>query len=289
MTVSNSFQTLLSRIQPLQSEVDAAEGHIASIKSRLSESFSVNKFLVTGSFSRGSFIRGKSDIDLFVVFTRDEVRWGDSYKSSTTMLDNLRTDLRERFWNTPVTKDAQAIVLDFTDCRVDVVPAYFAGTTANNWPLYAMPDGAGSWMNTSPDFHKAYITQADKQSRGQLKYTAQLMKFWRECRNPRIPISSFHLEMVLASEGICIGVKSYAECIRDVLQSIAARQCRAMQDPLGISGYISCTKTESQRLGALDSVRYSRDHAKEACTWEPLVLNEAKRQWDIVFNDKFPW
>ncbi len=151
MSVSNSYQTLLTRIQPLDSEITAANGHIATIKTRLQSVFNVKKLLVTGSAARGSFIRGKSDVDLFVVVARDDLRWGDRYVVSTTALDNFRKELEGRFWNTSVYKDVQAVVVDFADCRVEVVPAFFAGTASNNWPLYSMPDGQGGWMQTSPD------------------------------------------------------------------------------------------------------------------------------------------
>lgn len=289
MSVSGSFQTLLSRIQPLASEIQAANNHIATIKTRLESAFNVKKSIVTGSAARGSFIRGKSDVDLFIVVARDDLRWGDRYVASTTALDNFRKELEGRFWSSSVYKDVNAVVVDFSDCRVDVVPAFFAGTANNNWPLYSMPDGQGGWMQTSPDLHNTYIAQADKESGGKLKYTAQLMKFWRECRNPRVPISSFHIEMVLASEGICKGAKSYADCVKDLLQSLAARECRAIRDPLGITGNIPCTKTEAQRANASASVKNSRDHAKSACSAEYSNVSEAKRQWDIVFNQKFPW
>ena len=56
---------------------------------------------------------------------------------------------------------------------------------------------------------------------GELRAVAQLFKFWRGCRNATVPISSFHIEMVLASEGVCTGVKSYAECITELLQKMA--------------------------------------------------------------------
>jgi tRNA nucleotidyltransferase (CCA-adding enzyme) len=157
MSVSNSFKTLLSRIQPLDSEIEAANGHISTIETRLSTAYDVKKFLVTGSAARGTFIRGKSDIDLFVVVKRDNARWGGSYVTSTTMLDNLRKELEGRFRSTAIYKDVHAMVVDFADCRVDVVPAFFAGMTDNNWPLYSMPDGSGGWLQTCPDLHNAFM------------------------------------------------------------------------------------------------------------------------------------
>jgi len=288
MSISESFQTLLSRIQPTQNEQRAVAGHLSSIKTRLSEAFEVSSFVIAGSQSRDSSISGRSDVDLFAVLKRSEVRWGDDYKTSTTVLSNVKRELDGRFRNTSIYTDVHAIAVDFSDCHADVVPVFFWETTSDNWPLYFMPDGSGDWMKTSPARHNKYIRDADVRSGGMLKRTSQLMKFWRECRNPRIPLSSFHIEMVLASEGICIGVKSYAECVRDLLQSIARRECRGIQDPLGISGIIPCVKTENQRAVALASVRYSRDQAKVATEIESISTMEARQHWNTVFNGRFP-
>jgi hypothetical protein len=290
MTTADSFQELLRRVAPLPSEVAAAEGHLGTIKARLSEAYSLKKYFTAGSYKRETFIRGKSDVDVLAVVARDDVRWGGSYVTSNTVLDNFKKELEGRFWNTTVYRDVQAIVVQFTDCQVDVVPAFFAGTTDKGWPLYNIPDGAAGWMETSPELHNAYIKQEDDASGGKIRGTARLLKFWRECRDPRVPVSSFLIEMVLASAGICKGIKSYADCVTEVLQNLAARECRALQDPLGISGYLPAVKSESQREGALASVRYSRDHAKDAVQADGWYnLNEARRQWDIVFNGSFPW
>src|SRR3954451_10956339 len=99
------------------------ETHIASIKSRLGKGFSLVKLVKVGSFSRGTFVLGSSDVDLFAVISRDDVRWGDGYVSSNTTLNRLKAELAARFTNTRMRRDAQAIVVEFGRCRVDVVPA----------------------------------------------------------------------------------------------------------------------------------------------------------------------
>jgi hypothetical protein len=158
------------------------------------------------------------------------------------------------------------------------------------WPVYLIPDGAGGWMRTSPALYDAYIRETNREAGGKLIQVAQLMKFWRECREPRIPLSSFHIEMILASEEVCKGVKSYAECMLDILRNLARRECRAMQDPYDIAGNIPAIKTLSQRERAQNSIANSRDHAQSARGAElGSDLEEARRQWDIVFNGSFPW
>lgn len=289
MTVSDAFKSLLGRIAPRQTEIDAAERHIAIIRKRLAEAYTLKGFVRAGSYSRGTFIRGSSDVDLFAVVTRDDVRWGRGYMKSETMLNNFRQELSARFRSTDVSRDVHAIVLRFGDCQVDVVPTFFAGMTSANYPMYAIPDGRGDWMTTSPAHHNAYIRQADEASRSKLRGTAQLLKFWRECRQSPVPISSFHIEMVLASEGTCRGIKSYAECLTEVLQGLAQRECRGLQDPLRISGLVPAVKSSAGREPALDSVKYSREHAKLALQAERYGdFREAHRQWDIVFRGHFP-
>jgi len=289
MTTSDGFKTLLTRIAPLQTELDAAERHIATIRARLAEAYHLKGFVRAGSYSRGTFIRGSSDVDLFAVVARDDARWGRGYMGSETMLNNFRRELAGRFPSTDVSRDVHAIVVRFSDCQVDVVPSFFAGMTSDNYPMYAIPDGRGDWMTTSPARHNAYIRQANEASRGKLRGTAQLLKFWRECRQPPVPISSFHIEMVLASEGTCRGIKTYAECLTEVLQGLAQRDCRGLQDPLGISGLLPAVKSAARREPALISVKYSRDHAKTAVLADKRGdFGEAHRQWNIVFRDCFP-
>jgi predicted nucleotidyltransferase len=291
MNISESFQLLISRIQPLESENQAARQHLATIRTRLETEFEVSKCFPIGSFARGTSIRGFSDADLLAVFRKTVFTWSDSLINSDTALEKVRVALAERYPNSDVYKDGIAIAVSFSDGRhVDVVPGVFDSMFKEKWPVYLIPDGSGAWMQTSPSLYDAYLSDANTASGSKMIYVAQLMKFWRECREPRIPLSSFHIEMVLAYEEVCKGVKSYADCMLEILRSLARRECRAMRDPYGIAGNIPAVKTASQRERALASVTNSRDHAESAVSADLRSdLAEARRQWDIVFNTKFPW
>lgn len=287
MSSSASFLKLIERIKPSETELRKEASHFDSVKTRMSDAFTVKKFIEVGSFKRGTSITGKSDVDLFCVVSRDDVKWGANTKSSNTVLNKVKEEMADRFKNTPVYKDGPAVVIEFSDANVDIVPAFFSRFDGPR-PLYWMPNGSGEWMETSPEAHNKYLSDADVASGGKLKNVARLMKYWCTCRTPRVPLSSFHIELVLANEGICNGVKTYAQCLRELLQSMANRECRGIQDPLRISGIVKCVKTEAQQESATRSVKASRDHAISARPYEGLNEVEAKRQWNIVFNGNFP-
>ncbi|MES3030962.1 MAG: hypothetical protein V4697_00955 [Patescibacteria group bacterium] len=289
MSISTSFSRLIEKIQPLDSEILSAKQHVASIRTRLETVFAISDCHVTGSFRRETSIRGFSDIDLFPVFRKSNFVHGGVLTSSTQALENIRQGLLARYPNTPLGRDVTAITIEFSDGQiVDVVPALFHSLYQGKWPVFEIPDGEGWWMPTCPSLYDAYIAQANTQSGGKLRYVAQMMKFWRECRRPRVPLSSFHIEMILAHEEVCKGVKPYAECIRDVLRSLTNRECRAIRDPYSIGGNIPAVKTSNQRSDAFASVKNSRDHANSAVASDVFSTTEARRQWDIVFNGKFP-
>jgi len=290
MTINESFQLLISRIQPTENEVKAARQHYATIRTRLETEFEVSKTVAIGSFSRGTSIHDFSDTDILAVFRKTVFTWGDNLISSDTALEKVRVALAERYPNSAVYKDGIAIAVSFSDGQhVDVVPGVF-DSMREKWPVYLIPDNTGGWMQTSPDLYDAYLSGANTKSGSKLKYVAQLMKFWRECREPRIPLSSFHIEMLLAYEEVCKVGSTYADCMLEILRSLARRECRAMRDPYGIAGNIPAVKSESQRERSLASVISSRDHAASAVYADSQGdINEARRQWDIVFNTKFPW
>ena len=290
MTINESFYELIRRIQPLDSEMNAGINHLATIKTRLETVFDLVDCRKTGSFARGTSIRGFSDTDLFAVFRKSNFTRADYLVRSDTALENVRQALMARYPNTPVSRDSMAVVISFSDGQsVDVVPALFE-RMEQKWPVYLIPDEAGGWMQTCPGLYDAYIAQCNKQAGGKLNYVAQVMKFWRECRTPRIPLSSFHIEIVLAYEEVSKGVQPYSACILEILRSLARRECRAIRDPYQIAGNIPAVKSSSQRERSLASVTNSRNHADSAIYAEQSGdLNEARRQWDLVFNGKFPW
>lgn len=291
MTISESFQELIRRIQPTEPELLAARQHLATIRTRLETEFAVSKCFPIGSFVRGTSISGFSDTDLLAVFRKTVFTWGDSLINSDTGLEKVRQALVERYPNSNVYKDGIAIAVSFSDGRhVDVVPAVFSSMYREKWPVYLIPDGAGWWMSTCPSLYDAYIAGANNEAGGKLIAVAQMMKFWRECREPRIPLSSFHIVMVLASEAVCKVGKSYADCTLEILRSLARRECRAMRDPYDIAGNIPAVKTTSQRDRALASIVHSRDHASRAVNAAIIGdIQEVRRQWDVVFNTRFPW
>ncbi len=291
MNVNVSFVKLIHKIQPLTSEIAKANSHRVSITQRLLKSFKLIKVFPIGSHSRKSAIKYHSDVDLLAVFSRKDIKWGGSYISSGRFLENIRGDLSERFWQTDIAKDKQAVVVSFGDGEypVDVVPAIFWGINDNKYPIYLIPDGLDNWIQTSPEFHNNYIQAVDERSGGKLRRTAQLIKFWRECRSPRIPLSSFHLEILLAASRICEGIKSYTQCLYETFTLLNERECRAIRDPIGISGNIGLVKSEAQIETALKAVTYSLEHAKKAQHAKALgKMDEAWRQWNIVFNGELP-
>src|SRR6266404_138773 len=188
MNISESFAELIRRFQPLQTEVDAARQHRETIKTRLEADFDLYSCRPIGSSARGTSIRGFSDTDLLSAFRKSSFTRGGVIVSSDTALDNVRRALLERYPNSSLYRDGIAIAVSFSSGRhVDVVPGFFESmyeAPNSKWPVFSIPDGAGGWMKTSPTLYDAYIEHANRQGSGKLTQVAQLMKFWRECREP---------------------------------------------------------------------------------------------------------
>lgn len=180
-TVSDAFKTLIERIQPLQSEVDARDRHRATIKQALEAQFSAfNRLEVFGSHNRGSAIRSYSDVDYLAVLGKEDIAWGSGVVASSTTLNSVKKAIEVRFPSTSVRIRGCAVIVEFTDGAVDVVPGVWNGTApGSGHPVFAIPDGTGDWRGSSPQAHKKYLADGNASSGSHLFYTAQLLKLWR--------------------------------------------------------------------------------------------------------------
>lgn len=287
-----AFNKLLNQLEPTQTGITKGKLHAQTIKKRLISSFQLNNSFFMGSTVRETAIKGVSDVDLLAVFPRQMLKWGNGWISSDTFVRNIRSDLDMRFHATDVCRDAQAIVIHFGNGSepVDVVPAVFHEfKTEHKVPVYLIPNGSGGWLETAPAAHNNYIKAANMKSGGKLRKTVQLLKHWRNSRTPSIPLSSIHIELLLASSGTCVGAKGYAQCLFEAFHLLHKRECRGLHDPVGLAGTLYAVKTEAQANRLVDSVEYALEHAAKAVIAETEKnWREALRQWNIVFNDAFP-
>lgn len=280
---------LLKYIQPQPSELSRATGHAQTVRNRLTGNFDIRKFARIGSHQRGTAIRHYSDLDFIAVLARKEARWGRSTVASTTVLNRVRDDLIDRYTTTDIGRDKQAIVIGFSggQSAMDVVPALFDSFSAGR-PIYVIPDAVGGWRETSPESHDRYFASADERSVSKLRRTVQLLKWWKHSRTPTVPISSFYMEVVLASQGTCVGVMSYSQCLYQAFRTLSVRAGQGIRDPLGISGVIAAADTAAKLDSLRRALSYAEEHAARAFDQERLGSgSRANDQWNMVFNDSF--
>jgi len=282
---------LLAKLHLTEPQEEKFEQHRLAISRRLETSFDTQRVEVFGSYCRGSVIRFRPDLDLLLVFRAQDLNWGNGWKSSATILDQVRLDLKNRFPSTVLGKDGHAVTISFEGGArvVDVVPAGYLGPGLLNYPSFDIPNGAGEWMNTCPQIHNRYLREADEASGGKLKNVAKMLKYWRGLRTTALGLSSFHLEMLLATEGICNGAKTYTQCVAEALQLLKSRACRALRDPLGVAGNIPCASSEAKRLLLYAAVSATADRAERAQDMAVRGrLGPAYLLWNSVFNGTLP-
>jgi hypothetical protein len=189
--------------------------------------------------------------------------------------------------------DGPAVVVGFGQGAgaVDVVPGVWVGTTGTSpqYPVYDIPDGAGGWRRTSPQRHAKHLRDEDERTGWKLSRVIKLLKAWKYTRSPKVPVLGFHLELLIASENICVGPKSYQNCLNDSFRLLRDRSGAALNDPLGISGRIAAANTEAQRQALTEAAAYAADKSSRAIDAEVAGrIGEAFEYWNLVFNGEFP-
>ena len=280
---------LAARIQPQAGELSRAQSHLMTVRRRLVASFDLAKFVRIGSHARNTAVRQFSDIDVLAVLRRNEAKWGGNIVNSSTFLRRIRDDLEDRFSHTEMRGDQQAVVAEFGGGAhsLDVVPGIFHRWDSGK-PVYLIPDGQDSWLESSPEAHNSYFANAAEKSGGKLRKVIQLLKWWKHSRAQSIPILSFHLDLLMAWGEVCVGVKSYGQCLLDAFRLLADRECRGLRDPVGVVGVIYAAKTTAQWEAMNTAVASSLAHARKAIVAESWRdFPEANRQWSMVFNYQY--
>lgn len=283
-TIAQGFSTFHSRITPSGYESGKAVSHKSSIASRLQEYYDLKQLFYSGSANNGTSISKHSDVDFFAWIPTSNLK-----SNSATTLREIKECLQGRFPNTSIYVDSPAVVLDFGTADWDtaeVIPAdYIEQKGGKN--VYDIANGAGDWMRASPSTHKSYVTEENTRLSKQLKPLIRFLKAWKYYCS--VPISSFYLELRATKwmEGETTIVYDIDLCT--ILKKLHSCSLAAMQDPKGVSGYVSACATEAKKRDAvskLATVKTRAEKVREA--GRSGKTSEAFDWWNKVFAGNFP-
>ena len=283
-TIDDGFRDFLKSLTPSRHETTAAKQHRASIQQCIRAKFGLDRFWRIGSFGNGTSISGYSDVDYMASIPTDSL-----HPRSSNSLAALRQALSTRFPRTGVRTSCPAVIVPFgTDGSetTDVTPADYLRTT-DEFNVYRIPDCVGGWCDASPDAHNHYVREVDKALSNKVKPLIRFIKAWKYFQN--VPISSFYLELRVTKYASTQRNIFYSIDVKRVFEILDKLDLARMQDPRGISGYVSPCTSESQLAGAKSKVATARSRATKAREAEDKEdVREAYDWWGKLFAYRFP-
>lgn len=255
------------------------------IRGHLEAAFSVNEFLISGSFKRHTAIRPLNDIDLFVVLDRDR----HSDLASAAPIETLKAvqDVLDKAYPTkehPILQ-GRSVNIEFvgTGLAFDVVPAF-----AVSGEQYTIPDrDTNRWIHTNPRLHAEHSTEANERAGKMAKPLVKALKHWNRQHDPK-PVRSFHLELmvydVLRSQP-----ESHAKGIAYLLHRLGDRVLTRMPEPAGIGPDVDERLTDGERARArklfLDGAAAADLALERAAAGHP---GEAHFVWRQLLGSEYP-
>ena len=166
----------------------------------------------------------------------------------------------------------------------EIVPADYLRDNDDGYKVYHIADCSNGWMEAAPDAHNAYVKSVDEKLGGKVKPLIRFIKAWKYYQN--VPISSFYLELRVAQYASNEKSIVYDIDVKRVLCWLRDIELAKMQDPMGISGYISPCKSNNAYDDAMSKLKTAATRAEKAR--EVADVSIAFDWWKLLYSSKFP-
>lgn len=283
-TIDEGFRDFLIKIRASKAEATATVSHRASIKNCIENNFGLRRFTRIGSFGNGTNVSGYSDVDYLACLPTSSLK-----QSSDSSLRMVKDALAARFPNTGVIVRCPTVVCPlgrYKSQHTEIVVADYV-KEENGFKVYEIANDRNGWMQICPDAHNAYVAYVDKKHNGNVKQLIRLIKAWKYYKD--VPIKSFYLEMRVAQYADTETCIIYDIDVKNILKMLLDNELAAMQDPMGVAGYIYPCNTEAFKQEALSKLSTAVTRAEKARDAE--LTNETKIAfywWNLLYNSKFP-
>lgn len=201
----------------------------------------VTSMFESGSWSHGTAIKAKSDVDYMAVAT------GTRPAYPSTALADAKTAIKRADWWRISSVAASSPVVQiryYTPPHFEIAPAW-PKDTKRGYRIYWIAGRGDEWVLSAPAAHLAYVNKQNDRLAKRVKPLVRLLKAWKH--NVGAPVSSFYIEMRAAhyasGESSIIYDFDLRACFR---RMIDADVCD-MNDPKGLVGRIPACSSDQKR------------------------------------------
>jgi len=183
---SNVSEEIASLLAKYNQRSEAVKQHLAEIIKALGKDIEGSiELLFGGSVAKHTYVDGLSDVDALMLLNKSELKNKSPEEVKGYFLDTIN----KRLPKTPIEKGTLAVTVDFSDVKVQLLPAirYKGG--------FRISDSSGrSWSFIKPEEFAKRLTEVNKKTGGKLVPTIKLAKSINSCQAKNRQLESHHIE-----------------------------------------------------------------------------------------------
>ncbi len=259
---------------------------ITALKKKLSLHSEEGK--VTGSWARSTMTRylREGDVDVMVILDYGVHKDWNNSEGTIKALDRFKAILDEAYPNTTKRRDQNCITMQFSEFRLDVVPAF-----KYKDGYYAIPDSVRKeWVYTDPFKFAEKVTAINKTMGGNYVPLIKMIKGWN--RNVGWPIRSFHLEcMMMQRYQFYTEGHTYDSMIKFFLEALPSLVSYACYDPIKndrVDTYLDNNALVTKRALAINKATNAATTAKDAYALASTNVEGSIKKWKSLLGEFFP-
>jgi len=283
-TILESFRKLKTNLGVTELQQSTVSTRQQNVRKAVEQEMNVLDSFLTGSYSRHTIIAPlkEADIDIFIVL--DPSYYYD-LDGPASLLDKVRRVMKKTYPNTPdISRNGQAVTIQFTDFMVDVVPGFYRKSEG-----YLIPNSiTKKWISTDPKKHVEIMANANSIHESNLVPLIKMIKGWN--KNINNSFHSFHLEALALQILDNIKISNFPSGMRYFFDKGRNLISKKNPDPAGYDGDVgSYINTQEKIQEAIAKFQLAYERAIKAEDYERQgYIEEAIEMWRKIFGGYFP-
>lgn len=182
MSLENDFETFIGNLEP--TNIGEMETTVGEIAKKLNKNYydvegdKTSHVYIVGSIGRETAIKGVSDLDILFDLPDEVFKKFDAYKEKkqSSLLQEVKNVLKERYPNTDISGDGQVVVIKFNKYTVELVPGFKQSDDRFKYPD---TNNGGSWKYTDPLSEIEESKKTSEDTDNNFKYIANMLRAWK--------------------------------------------------------------------------------------------------------------